>query len=157
MISDIRVLRQKIFVTFNYLACKEVRQGLRKMSFKKRCKKILLSIIKFISLIFFARKFKTPIQKNNIHKILYICLAERGDIVITSAAIRRIKNSYPSCEIFYLSQKKYIDVARCLPGISSFMGVDLDSRNILFQFIQYAKLIKNLRSNLNCRELIIKQ
>jgi ADP-heptose:LPS heptosyltransferase len=113
---------------------------------KKILKEAILKVLKYLSILIFHRKFNGSINKKFINNILYICLAERGDIVITSAAIRRTVNEYPSCQISYLSQEKYVEIAQCVPGISHFMGINFEEKNIFFQFIQYVKLIKQIRA-----------
>lgn len=62
-------------------------------------------------------------------KILLIRFSSIGDIVLTSLALRCIKNSYPEAEIDFLTKERYVELVSSYPQISKV----LLSKNNLWQ------------------------
>ncbi|HUH75291.1 MAG TPA: glycosyltransferase family 9 protein [Chitinophagales bacterium] len=52
-------------------------------------------------------------------KILLIRLSSIGDIVLTSLALRCIKNTYPEAQIDFLTKEQYVDLVASYPQISN--------------------------------------
>lgn len=59
-----------------------------------------------------------------IHKILVFRLSSIGDIVLTTALLRCLRNTYPDAQIDFVVKKQFADILKCVPFISRVIEVD---------------------------------
>jgi ADP-heptose:LPS heptosyltransferase len=85
----------------------------------------ILAVFSFLNFLKIGGVFPGINNRSSNINILYICLAERGDIIITSAALKRLKVNFSECHIDYICKKEYIGVAKLLPQVSGFFSVSL--------------------------------
>lgn len=104
--------------------------------------RILVSIISFFKKPFGAKKNqKSETSKN----ILFIKFWGIGSIVLTSPAVRKVREAYPDSKIFFLTLKSSYDICRELKSADEIITVDI-SNPVAFisDFITKTKLLKNI-------------
>jgi len=79
-----------------------------------------------------------------IEKILVIRLSSLGDVVLTTPAIKSLKQKFPQSQIFFLAKSQYRDVLKNDPNIFSFIEFDPFEKHR--GVLGFAKLLKELKS-----------
>lgn len=60
----------------------------------------------------------------SVQKILVFRLSSIGDIVLTTALVRCLRNTYPKAQIDYVVKKQFADILRCVPFVSNVIVLD---------------------------------
>lgn len=61
-----------------------------------------------------------------VNKILVFRLSSIGDIVLTTALLRCLRNTFPDAQIDFVVKKQFADILRCVPFVSNV--IELDSK-----------------------------
>ena len=60
----------------------------------------------------------------DVKKILVFRLSSIGDIVLTTALLRCLRNTYPDAQIDFVVKKQFADILKCVPFVSRVIEVD---------------------------------
>lgn len=106
-------------------------------------------------------------NSSQISKILVFRLSSIGDIVLTTALLRCLRNKYPQAQIDFVVKKQFAAILRCVPFVSNV--IELDSKKGLTELFALRKQLqkenydvaldihKNWRSLFICRTIGAKQ
>ncbi len=102
-------------------------------------------------LVFIISAFKKISGKKKIHKtgmsnnILFVKFWGIGSIVLTSPAVRKVREAYPDSKIFFLTLKSNKDICRELRSADEIVTVDISKPGaFLSDFINKTKLLRNI-------------
>lgn len=59
-----------------------------------------------------------------VNKILVFRLSSIGDIILTTALLRCLRNKYPEQQIDFLVKKQFADILKCVPFVSNVIVLD---------------------------------
>jgi lipopolysaccharide heptosyltransferase II len=82
------------------------------------------------------------VKNETVKKILVIRFSSLGDVLLTSALLKSIKENFPDAEVHYLTKQNFADVIRFNPNVDRVIEVD---NNIDFSGLR--KLRKEIKSN----------
>ncbi len=63
-------------------------------------------------------------KPTNISKILVFRLSSIGDIILTTALLRCLRNEFPNAQIDFVVKKQFAPILRCVPYISNVIELD---------------------------------
>lgn len=63
-------------------------------------------------------------KPTNINKILVFRLSSIGDIILTTALLRCLRNEFPHAQIDFVVKKQFAPILRCVPYISNVIELD---------------------------------
>jgi len=93
-------------------------------------------------------------------KILILRLSSIGDILLTTAFVRQIRNAYPNARISYIVKKEFQDLVKFNPHINTIIAFDsatkikgLKSLNLEFKKTQF-DIIFDLHNNLRTNRML---
>lgn len=102
-------------------------------------------------LVFIISAFKKISGKKKIHNtgmsnnILFVKFWGIGSIVLTSPAVRKVREAYPDSKIFFLTLKSNKDICRELRSADEIVTVDISKPGaFLSDFINKTKLLRNI-------------
>lgn len=102
-------------------------------------------------LVFIISGFKKLSGKKKIHKtgmssnILFVKFWGIGSIVLTSPAVRKVREAYPDSKIFFLTLKSNKDICRELRSADEIITVDISKPGaFLSDFINKTKLLRSI-------------
>jgi ADP-heptose:LPS heptosyltransferase len=101
------------------------------ISTKRKIYNSLLFVLKPLLLLFSIKSRKTKVTPQ---KFLYICLAERGDIIMSSASINYIKEKHPDSIIYYVCKIEYEKIANLINNIDFVIPIKTNFRDFLLNF-----------------------
>jgi ADP-heptose:LPS heptosyltransferase len=84
------------------------------ISTKRKIYNYLIVVLKPLLLLFSIKSRNTSFTPR---KFLYICLAERGDIVMSSASINYIKEKYPDSIVYYVCKCNYEQIVNLIQNV----------------------------------------
>ena len=97
---------------------------------------------------------------NNIKKILVFRLSSIGDIVLTSALVRCLKNTYPDAHIDYVIKKQFVQLVEFNPHVNTIYTIDskegIDGLRNVKRAIKQEKYDVFLDIHKNIRSFIIR-
>ena len=76
-----------------------------------------------------------------VSKILVFRLSSIGDIVLTTALLRCLRNTFPEAQIDYVVKKQFADILRCVPFVSNV--IELDSKKGFSELRAIRNRLKN--------------
>lgn len=102
-------------------------------------------------LVFIISGFRKLSGKKKIHKtgmsnnILFVKFWGIGSIVLTSPAVRKVREAYPDSKIFFLTLKSNKDICRELRSADEIITVDISKPGaFLSDFINKTKLLRSI-------------
>lgn len=102
-------------------------------------------------LVFIISGFRKLSGKKKIHKtgmsnnILFVKFWGIGSIVLTSPAVRKVREAYPDSKIFFLTLKRNKDICRELRSADEIITVDISKPGaFLSDFINKTKLLRSI-------------
>lgn len=102
-------------------------------------------------LVFIISGFRKLSGKKKIHKtgmsnnILFVKFWGIGSIVLTSPAVRKVREAYPDSKIFFLTLKSNKDICRELRSADEIITVDISKPGaFISDFINKTKLLRNI-------------
>ena len=94
-----------------------------------------------------------------VNKILVFRLSSIGDIVLTTALLRCLRNTFPDAQIDFVVKKQFADILRCVPFVSNV--IELDSKKGFSELLAIRNHLKNkqydvaLDIHMNWRSLFV--
>ena len=76
-----------------------------------------------------------------VSKILVFRLSSIGDIVLTTALLRCLRNTFPDAQIDFVVKKQFADILRCVPFVSNV--IELDSKKGFAELRAIRNRLKN--------------
>lgn len=76
-----------------------------------------------------------------VNKILVFRLSSIGDIVLTTALLRCLRNTFPDAQIDFVVKKQFADILRCVPFVSNV--IELDSKKGFSELLAIRNHLKN--------------
>lgn len=76
-----------------------------------------------------------------VNKILVFRLSSIGDIVLTTALLRCLRNTFPDAQIDFVVKKQFADILRCVPFVSNV--IELDSKKGFSELFAIRNQLKN--------------
>ena len=76
-----------------------------------------------------------------VSKILVFRLSSIGDIVLTTALLRCLRNTFPDAQIDFVVKKQFADILRCVPFVSNV--IELDSKKGFSELRAIRNQLKN--------------
>ena len=76
-----------------------------------------------------------------VNKILVFRLSSIGDIVLTTALLRCLRNTFPDAQIDFVVKKQFADILRCVPFVSNV--IELDSQKGFSELLAIRNHLKN--------------
>ena len=76
-----------------------------------------------------------------VNKILVFRLSSIGDIVLTTALLRCLRNTFPDAQIDFVVKKQFADILRCVPFVSNV--IELDSKKGFSELLAIRNQLKN--------------
>ena len=76
-----------------------------------------------------------------VSKILVFRLSSIGDIVLTTALLRCLRNTFPEAQIDFVVKKQFADILRCVPFVSNV--IELDSKKGFSELRAIRNRLKN--------------
>ena len=76
-----------------------------------------------------------------VNKILVFRLSSIGDIVLTTALLRCLRNTFPDVQIDFVVKKQFADILRCVPFVSNV--IELDSKKGFSELLAIRNHLKN--------------
>ena len=76
-----------------------------------------------------------------VNKILVFRLSSIGDIVLTTALLRCLRNTFPDAQIDFVVKKQFADILRCVPFVSNV--IELDSKKGFSALLAIRNQLKN--------------
>ena len=76
-----------------------------------------------------------------VSKILVFRLSSIGDIVLTTALLRCLRNTFPDAQIDFVVKKQFVDILRCVPFVSNV--IELDSKKGFAELRAIRNRLKN--------------
>jgi len=104
--------------------------------------RILVFIISDFKKLFGNKKIQKTGMSNNI---LFIKFWGIGSIVLTSPAVRKVREAYPDSKLFFLTLKNNFDICRELKFADEIITVDISKPGaFISDFINKTKLLRNI-------------
>ncbi|MBP5371279.1 MAG: lipopolysaccharide heptosyltransferase II [Bacteroidales bacterium] len=76
-----------------------------------------------------------------VNKILVFRLSSIGDIVLTTALLRCLRNTFPDAQIDFVVKKQFADILRCVPFVSNV--IELDSKKGFSELLAIRNQLRN--------------
>ena len=76
-----------------------------------------------------------------VNKILLFRLSSIGDIVLTTALLRCLRNTFPDAQIDFVVKEQFADILRCVPFVSNV--IELDSKKGFSELLAIRNQLKN--------------
>lgn len=76
-----------------------------------------------------------------VNKILVFRLSSIGDIVLTTALLRCLRNTFSDAQIDFVVKKQFADILRCVPFVSNV--IELDSKKGFSELLAIRNHLKN--------------